>query len=196
MQGLTDAIGDVLRHGLERLGWHALGQATDHGAQMGAILVVAATALVAFAAVALVRHVRSGVRDRRVRRGVMGQGMVPASRFLSDWSTRKAGNKVTGGYKALDRPGCYVIVTNPDSRWERYEAVYVGQSLHACSRVRSHLTGHGNGDVYADVRNGERVYARIVPCEPGEMNDLERELIGAFRATRHYNRTKGGATRR
>lgn len=196
MQGVTDAAGDVLRHGLERLGWNALGQATGHGAQMGALLGVAVAALAALAAAALVRHVRSGLRDRRVRRGVTGQGMVPASRFLSDWSTRKDGNRVTGGYKALDRPGCYVIVTNPDSRRERYEAVYVGQSLHACSRVRNHLTGHGNGDVYADVRNGERVYVGIVPCAPGEMNDLERKLIGAFRATRYYNRTKGGATRR
>lgn len=77
-----------------------------------------------------------------------------------------------------------------------YENVYVGQSLHVCSRVRNHLTGHGNGDVYADVRNGKPVFVKIVPCPAQQMNALEKKLIKAFNATSSYNNTAGGSRRR
>lgn len=103
---------------------------------------------------------------------------------------------MTGGYKMLDQPGCYVIVTSPSPDGKAYENVYVGQSLYVCSRVRNHLTGHGNGDVYADVRNGKPVFVKIVPCPAQQMNALEKKLIKAFNATSSYNNTAGGSRRR
>lgn len=196
MQGLANAAGDVLAHGAERLGWYGLGQVTGHGRDLTPLVGIALAALAVLVCARCLKGARKALRDRRVRSSLTGSRMVPAHEFLGNWSTGRSGHGKTGGYKALDQPGCYVIVTNPDASWEGYEAVYVGQSLHVCSRVRNHLTGHGNGDVYADVRNGERVFVRIVPCGQGRMNDLERELIDAFHATRHYNRTRGGATRR
>ena len=93
----------------------------------------------------------------------------------------------------LDQPGCYVIVTSPSPDGKAYENVYVGQSLYVCSRVRNHLTGHGNGDVYADVRNGKPVFVKIVPCPAQQMNALEKKLIKAFNATSSYNNTAGGS---
>ena len=128
------------------------------------------------------------------RQEVMNHVPVSAQRFLEEWRVGKRGSNL--GYKALDQTGCYVILTNParkangDAEWD---AVYVGQSVHVCSRVRQHLTGHGNGDVYADVRAGEYVEVRIVPCDRSRMNDMERDLIEAFNATNSYNRTRGGA---
>lgn len=135
-------------------------------------------------------------QDER-RRQVMNSESVSAQDFLANWRVGKRGSGL--GYAAIDQPGCYVILTNPtepESGDTTYDAVYVGQSVHVCSRVRAHLTGHGNGDVYADVRAGKQVEVRIVPCDERSMNDVERELIAAFRATSSYNRTRGGSKRR
>lgn len=131
-----------------------------------------------------------------LRQSILGSQMISANGFLGNWKTTKSGNKVTGGYKTLDQPGCYVIVTSPSPDGKAYENVYVGQSLHVCSRVRNHLTGHGNGDVYTDVRNGKPVFVKIVPCSAQQMNDLERDLIKAFNATSSYNSTAGRSRRR
>lgn len=143
--------------------------------------------------------VAQSVKQKRLRESVLESKPIPAQEFLDNWITTKNGHKAVGGYKLMDQPGCYVILTNPsdDGRGrERYDNVYVGQSVKVCSRVRAHLTGHGNGDVYADVRNGQDVVIRIVPCPEKEMNDRERALIAAFHATGSYNSTRGGSRRR
>lgn len=136
-------------------------------------------------------------RQTELRRRVMRGEPIAVDEFLRNWRVGKRGSGL--GYAAMDQPGCYVILTNPVTRENgdvTYEAVYVGQSVHVCSRVRQHFAGHGNGDVYADVRAGEDVRVRIVPCDVREMNDVERDLIAAFHATDSYNRTHGGSRQR
>lgn len=131
------------------------------------------------------------------RKQVMGSAPISARDFLANWRVGKRGSGL--GYAAMDRPGCYVILTNPVTQQNgdvAYEAVYAGQSVHVCSRVRQHLTGHGNGDVYADVRAGKDVQVRIVPCDERAMNVVERDLIAAFHATSSYNKTRGGSKKR
>ena len=64
------------------------------------------------------------------------------------------------------------------------------------SRVHAHFNGKGNGDVYADVRNGKHVYVQLKPCPKDQMNDLEKSLIAAFHATDSYNSTRGGSASR
>ncbi len=139
---------------------------------------------------------RQRKHQAELRQSILGSQLIPANTFLSNWKTTKSGNKVTGGYKTLDQPGCYVIVTSPSPDGKAYENVYVGQSLHVCSRVRNHLTGHGNGDVYADVRMGKPVFVKLVPCAAEQMNALEKNLISTFNATSSYNSTAGGSKRR
>ena len=131
-----------------------------------------------------------------LRQSILDSQLVSANNFLGNWKTTKSGNRVTGGYKILDQPGCYVIVTSPSPDGASYENVYVGQSLHVCSRVRNHLTGHGNGDVYADVRMGKPVFVKLIPCRAEQMNALEKSLIKTFNATSSYNNTAGGSQRR
>lgn len=137
----------------------------------------------------------------RIRDNVHKGGFVSAEEFQRDWiSMRANGRKGAAGYKYEDGPGCYVIESfpvgteNPD--FEHPNEVYVGQSLHICNRVRNHLNGKGNGDVYADVREGKPVFVHLERCEESQMNDLERRLIDAFHATESYNSTRGGAQRR
>ena len=114
-------------------------------------------------------------------------GLKISSRdFLEKWET----------LRNMERSACYVICTygwDPVVDFTKYQEVYVGQSKTAMKRVRNHLTGHGNGDVYCDVRNGKMVYVKIIPCEQERLNDLEKELISAMRAKESYNKTAGGS---
>lgn len=81
-----------------------------------------------------------------------------------------------------------------DDFWDDFEEVYVGQSENMCQRIHMHLTGKGNGDVYADMRSGKHVYVQFSPCEDEEMNELEKMLIIAYNAKASYNKTHGGGT--
>lgn len=161
------------------------------------IIVITAVACSAIILLAIAMAIWQARKQAERRRQVLGSEPVSAQDFLANWRVGKRGSRL--GYASLDRPGCYVILTNPVIRENgdaEYDAVYVGQSVHVCSRVRAHLTGHGNGDVYADVRAGKNVEVRIVPCDEQAMNDVERDLIAAFHATDSYNRTRGGSRRR
>ena len=72
---------------------------------------------------------------------------------------------------------------------------YVGQSVRVVGRVRQHLTGHGNGDVYADYKYGDKFEINLVSLrESGydSLDALERDAIEAYGAyTKGYNRTRG-----
>lgn len=147
--------------------------------------------------VAVVTLIYQLVHQRKIRASVMKSEPISAQQFLANWKVGK--RNAWGGYRAMDQPGCYVILTNPRDGVNgsvSYDAVYVGQSIHVCSRVRQHLTGHGNGDVYADIRYGQNVQVRIVPCSQHNLNAVEKDLIAAFGATKSYNKTRGGARRR
>ncbi len=72
---------------------------------------------------------------------------------------------------------------------------YVGQSLRVFSRVNSHFTGKGNGDVYADYIYGDDFRIRMISLKGSgyrNLDDLERETIERYDAyAKGYNRTKG-----
>ena len=72
---------------------------------------------------------------------------------------------------------------------------YVGQSIRVLSRITQHLTGHGNGDVYADFKYGDCFTVSTIPMQGSgyqSLNDLERDTISAYDAKdRGYNMTRG-----
>ena len=72
---------------------------------------------------------------------------------------------------------------------------YVGQSTRVVGRVIQHLTGHGNGDVYADYKYGDEFEINLVSLrESGydSLDALERDAIKTYNAyTKGYNRTRG-----
>lgn len=71
----------------------------------------------------------------------------------------------------------------------------MGQSVHVLRRVRQHFTGHGNGDVYADWKMGDKftiATVSLVGSGYNNLNDLERDVICAYDAYDHgCNRTSG-----
>ncbi len=92
-----------------------------------------------------------------------------------------------------DIVGVYVIY-NADKKM-----YYVGQAKRLYFRVWQHLTGHGNGDVYADYKYGNRFIIRFVTLNESGCNDLdmlERNLIQYYNAfTTGYNKTVGNGYR-
>lgn len=133
-------------------------------------------------------------RNVRLRRKIRRKGFMPAEEFENSWIISE---QEQTGYKYNDFPGCYVIMIfrKPvhGKRFYGYDNIYIGQSVNVCKRVHNHFNGKGNGDVYADVKNGMHVYVRFVPVKEKKLNDMETALIEAFHATDSYNQTKGGA---
>ena len=116
-------------------------------------------------------------------------GFAPAQSILDKWDTNRT----------QDRPGVYTILifdnaktVGPDS----YTSAYAGQSMNVYRRLQNHLTGKGNGDVYADFRSGKCVMIRVELCDPDFLNDLEKERISELDPKRRYNITSGGGATR
>ena len=88
-----------------------------------------------------------------------------------------------------DFTGIYVIHNKTKDKY------YVGQSVRMVGRVRQHLMGRGNGDVYADYKYGDKFEINLVSLrESGydSLDALERDTIKAYGAyTKGYNRTRG-----
>lgn len=129
-------------------------------------------------------------RSNKLRNEVLHESRwIKASDFLGDWQCE---------YRNNDRPGCYAIfIFREDQKYpdcSNYIMSYGGQSTTVFDRVHNHLTGKGNGDVYADYRNGKQIFIQFFPCELAELNDTEREVIASLDPRRRYNKNIGGAT--
>ena len=72
---------------------------------------------------------------------------------------------------------------------------YVGQAQSVLSRINQHLTGHGNGDVYADYKFGDKftiTSVRLKGSGFATLNELERHAISVYNAySKGYNKTRG-----
>ena len=90
---------------------------------------------------------------------------------------------------ARDFPGIYIL-ENEDRKM-----CYVGQATQVMGRVNQHLTGKGNGDVYADYVQGDRFRIRMIALAGSGYRDLdamERDAIACYHAyDEGYNRTRG-----
>ena len=149
---------------------------------------------------AIIVH-RQRRRRAELRESAYKEEFIPSAQFERDWIVGGSrGRSAFTGYKYEDGPGCYIILIfdSPveDGDYSGYENVYIGQSVNVCQRVHNHFNGKGNGDVYADVRNGKSVYVQFKRCDKADMNRIEKELIDAFDATSSYNNTRGGGVKR
>ncbi len=72
---------------------------------------------------------------------------------------------------------------------------YVGQAQRILDRLNQHFTGHGNGDVYADYKYGDKFTIRTIALRKSgfkTLNELERNAIETYDACKKgYNKTKG-----
>ena len=133
------------------------------------------------------------IKEYKSRNSILNGYFVSADMFLKKWNER---------YKneTWNKSGCYVILIYSHAikefHKEKYEAIYIGQSLHLANRVKQHLQGNGNKNVYHDYQNGKQIYIHLERCMPSYMNRMEKDLIRSFKATRSYNIQKGGGKHR
>lgn len=139
--------------------------------------VLAIYAVVAFL---LYRRRRKKLRERMDALTHKGSDVTPEE-FLK-----------SGLYREADFTGIYILHN------ETKDEYYVGQSVHVLTRVRQHFTGHGNGDIYADWKYGDKftiTLTKLVDSGYDNLNDLERDAIKAYDAyDKGYNRTGGNAS--
>ena len=89
-----------------------------------------------------------------------------------------------------DFVGCYVIHNLTKNMY------YVGQGKNVMQRARQHFTGHGNGDVYADYKYGDKFDIRLLKLAGENIDSMEKSLINTYDAYNHgYNKNRGNRTR-
>ena len=124
-----------------------------------------------------------GKKERAVREKIWGltsEGGVSPREFLDACDVLRARGDFTGVY----------VIHN-----KTRDMYYVGQSTRVVGRLTQHLTGYGNGDVYADYKYGDDFEVNVVTLrESGydSLDALERDTIAAYDAyDKGYNRTRG-----
>lgn len=98
--------------------------------------------------------------------------------------------------KYTDFSGCYLFfVYHQEANicLEKYNDIYIGQSIHVYQRLKQHLSGHGNKSVYKSIMQGHTIYIVAIECSYNQLNRMEKNLIRIFHATKSFNKTRGGA---
>lgn len=124
-----------------------------------------------------------GKKERAVREKIWGltsEGGVSPRELLDACDVLRTRGDFTGVY----------VIHNKTK-----DMYYVGQSARVVGRLIQHLTGCGNGDVYADYKYGDDFELNVVSLrESGydSLDALERDTIAAYDAYgRGYNCTRG-----
>ena len=89
----------------------------------------------------------------------------------------------------MNYAGVYIIHN------ESKNLYYIGQGKQVLNRVNAHFTGHGNGDIYADYKYGDRFTIKTIALDHSgfpTLNELERYCISCYDSYWHgYNKTRG-----
>lgn len=92
---------------------------------------------------------------------------------------------------ANDYVGVYILYNESKNMY------YVGQAKKVLQRINAHLTGHGNGDVYADFKYGDSFKIRTIAFAGSgytSIDQLEKDTIASYKAySKGYNRTRGNS---
>ena len=156
-----------------------------------AIAFIIAVVLVSFfwIPISYLMLAREKILEARQRVLELSEGYeeIPAEEFLNRRNAL-TGSRLDG---SSEFTGVYVLHNTTQDRY------YVGQSIRVLDRVNQHFTGHGNGDVYCDFKNGDHFTVRTISLVSSgyeSINDLERQLIDAHDAYRSgYNKTRGNS---
>lgn len=88
-----------------------------------------------------------------------------------------------------DFVGVYVLYNESKNMY------YVGQAKKVLQRINAHLTGHGNGDVYADYKYGDSFKIKAISFANSgyeSIDKLEKDTIQTYNAfSKGYNKTRG-----
>lgn len=104
-------------------------------------------------------------------------------------------NKSMGGKgcpsyaNTMNYAGIYILYNHSKNMY------YIGQAKKILDRINQHFTGHGNGDVYADWKYGDKFTIRTIALKGSgfkTLNELERNTISVYNSyAKGYNKTRG-----
>ena len=129
----------------------------------------------------VVFYKRNKIKNQKIDKMLNQSITKSAHEFLNHYNW--LASRRDGSIKSMDSPGIYVVLNKTK------ELYYVGQSKTVLKRIRCHLTGKGNGDVYADFKYNDEFEVTIHKCSEWELNEIEKyKSSNKFRG---YNKTKG-----
>ena len=109
--------------------------------------------------------------------------------FLSGFTELSAKEFLLKKKSIGETTGVYILYNKTKNMY------YVGQATKTIQRVSNHLSGRGNGDVYADYKYGDEFTVKIIPLNKSNYNtldELERVMIDTYNAySTGYNKTRG-----
>lgn len=118
---------------------------------------------------------------------IRNSNWMPAEKFLRMRNVRNDKNRLAS--EKYNVKGVYILHNISRHKY------YVGQAHKLLSRVNGHLTGKGNGDVYADYIYGDKFRVRFVRFRGKafkSLNEMERYYIDKYHAQNAgYNKTVG-----
>ena len=153
---------------------------------LGALILV--EVLIALLFIVWMLRRRKKVKNA-ITRLTSGTQEISAEEFMNMRKVREGRRKISN---QSDFTGIYIIHNMTKNIY------YVGQSKTVLKRVTSHFGGHGNGDIYADLKYGDAFSVKAISlADSGYINldALERDAIQAYDAFENgYNKNRGNRT--
>ena len=146
-------------------------------------------AIISFLAAYVVTKIKFRKREaeterKRLRGLKKGTLEVSPEQFFEIRKRKRRGRR-----RVKNFAGVYILYNRTKNKY------YVGQAQQVLSRVNSHFTGRGNGDVYADYKYGDKFTIKMIALKKSgykSLNALERDMIATYDAFAHgYNKTRG-----
>lgn len=99
-------------------------------------------------------------------------------------------NKFKSIEKQYNQPGVYIF-----SNLSKNNYKYVGQSINMTNRIKNHLRGNGNPEMYNDIINGDIFAINLVKLNNTNfqnLDSLEKHYITEYNTYYNgYNKTRG-----
>lgn len=123
---------------------------------------------------------------KRLKKLTKGKLELTPDEFFKMRNKRVSYKYVSTSYQF---PGVYILHNKTKKMY------YVGQAEDVIFRINQHFTGHGNGDVYADYKYGDKFTIKTIPLKGSgyiRLDALEKDTIEVYDAFEHgYNRNRG-----
>ena len=130
--------------------------------------------------------IRKASVKKRIRKMALGAAEMTPEEFFAMRNASMGRKHIS---TEEDFVGVYVLFNKSKQKY------YVGQAKKVLSRINAHLTGHGNGDVYADYKYGDQFTIKAIALQNSgyrSLDELEKDTIAAYNAyNKGYNRTRG-----
>ena len=150
----------------------------------GTVIVIAVALLVLV--VIIVKIISKDRTKERIEKLALNNGEVTPEELLE---LKQATLKTCGAKTADDYVGVYIICN------QTQDLYYVGQAKKVLLRASSHFEGHGNGDIYADYKYGDRFRIKTIALSKSgydSLDKLEKDTIETYEAYEYgYNKTRG-----